>query len=93
MYNVVFSGGSALSLRPVDGTDSAIQHPIQDAKWHTARFQRTDREIGLFVDDEQAQIIPYNTPKWGPVYVTFELAPQKTVRLRYSAMSVPAAAR
>jgi hypothetical protein len=93
LYNVVFSGGSALSLRPVDGTDSAIQHPIQDTKWHTARFQRTDREIGLFVDDEQAQIIPYNTPKWGPVYVTFELAPQKTVRLRYSVMTIPAGMR
>jgi hypothetical protein len=90
LFIAVFSGGSALSLRPVDGTDSAIQHPIQDAKWHTARFQRTDREVGLFVDDEQAGIVPYNTPKWGPVYATFELAPQKTVRLRYFAMSVPA---
>jgi len=88
--NFVWSGGGEISLRPTDGADDAIAYSVPDDKWHSARWRRTDGQIGLFVDEQQAPLNARNNPDGGTAkFFCFELEANQTLRVRHFALTVP----
>jgi hypothetical protein len=84
----VWSGAAELALRPTDGGDDAIAYTVPDDKWHTARWRRTDGQIGLFVDEEPAQLQGRNHPDGnGSKFLCFELDPNQVVRIKHFALT------
>ena len=64
-------------------------YAIPDDKPHSARWRRSAGGIGLFVDEQQAQLVGRNNPDGGGTkYVCFELDPGQGVRVRHFAITI-----